>query len=150
MALNEAGWLGRIPIEILATDASQRALDKANRGVYGERSFRSLPVGLRDKYFSKQSSGWKISQELHARVAWAQVNLLAADEIEPYATAPIIVCRNVFIYFSPQAILKVVNYLADKMPTPSYLLLGAAESLMSLTNRFNLEQTDGAFYYAKR
>jgi chemotaxis protein methyltransferase CheR len=150
MALNESGWFDRMPIEILATDASSRALEKARRGVFGERSFRNLPPALRDKYFSNTPNGWQISPELHARIGWSQANMLAPEELEANATAPIIVCRNVFIYFSPPAILRVVNFLASRMPTPAYLLLGAAESLMALTTSFELEQTSGAFWYVKR
>src|SRR5262245_53166925 len=43
MALNEAGWFERASIEIVATDASSKAIDRAEKGVYRERSFRNLP-----------------------------------------------------------------------------------------------------------
>src|SRR5688572_237466 len=51
IALAEAGWSDR-PIEILASDASEAALEKARAGFYRERSFRALPPGLREKYFT--------------------------------------------------------------------------------------------------
>src|SRR6188472_2519849 len=51
MALNEAGWFGRAPITIHASDASSAAIAKARVGRYRERSFRSLPLALREKYF---------------------------------------------------------------------------------------------------
>ena len=44
MALNEAGWFERGPIEIYASDASSLVLEKAKRGLYAERSFRTLPT----------------------------------------------------------------------------------------------------------
>src|SRR5215212_4359092 len=46
MALNEAGWLGRVPIEIYASDASTSAIAKACAGIYAGRSFRNLPPQL--------------------------------------------------------------------------------------------------------
>ena len=55
-----------------------------------------------------------------------------------------------FIYFSPQAIERVVDAFADAMPTPGYLCVGASESLLSVTDRFELEEIGGAFVYVKR
>ena len=43
IALNESGWFDRAPIEIHASDASRVAIEKARRGIYRDRSFRSLP-----------------------------------------------------------------------------------------------------------
>jgi hypothetical protein len=36
------------------------------------------------------------------------------------------------------------------MPSPGYLCVGAAESLLSVTPAFALEEIDGAFVYVKR
>jgi len=51
MALNEAGWFERASNEIVASDASSKAIDRARKGVYRERAFRNLPARLRDRYF---------------------------------------------------------------------------------------------------
>ena len=67
-----------------------------------------------------------------------------------YADSPVIVCRNAFIYFSPQSVRKVIDVFADHMPTPGYLLVGASESLLSITDRFVLEDLERAFVYVKR
>ena len=150
MALNEAGWFERAPIEIYATDASPSAIEKARRGVYRGRSFRSLSPVLRAKYFTKEENGWRIAPELHARVQWAVANLLAEDEVARFAAAPVIFCRNVFIYFSPDAIRKVVRLFAERMPTPGYLFVAAAESLLRVTTDFELDEIGGAFVYVKR
>ena len=72
------------------------------------------------------------------------------SEIALLATAPIIFCRNVFIYFSPDAIGKVVSLLAAQMPTPGHLFIGASESLLRLTTAFELQEISGAFVYVKR
>ena len=36
------------------------------------------------------------------------------------------------------------------MPAPAYLCLGASESLLRITDRFELEQVGDAFVYVKR
>ena len=59
-------------------------------------------------------------------------------------------CRNAFIYFSPQAIKRVVAQFAALMPSPAYLCVGASESLLNVTAAFSLEEIDRAFVYVKR
>ena len=57
MALNEANWFARASIEIVASDGSHGAVEKARQGLYRERSFRSLPPALREKYFEEAGRG---------------------------------------------------------------------------------------------
>ena len=151
MALQEDGWFERAAIEIHASDASSVAIDKARTALYRERSFRVLPPALREKYFEPSGAGWTPIGSLRARIAsWSVVNLMAPDQIAPYARSAIVFCRNAFIYFSPHSVRTVVETLADFMPTPAYLLIGASESLLKITDRFMLEDVGRAFMYVKR
>jgi chemotaxis protein methyltransferase CheR len=148
MALNEAGWSGH-PIEIRGSDGSYSALEKARAAVYREKSFRALPPGLRDKYFSRVEGGWKLNEEITRRVTFARANLLAPEEIETLARAPIIFCRNVFIYFSPHAIRQTLAAFASRMPSQGHLFVGAAESLLKMTADFELREIGNAFVYRR-
>ena len=150
MALQEAGWFERAPIEIVASDASVTALDKARRGIFRERSFRCLPDALRAKYFQGVPQGWCIAPEMLVRVRFQRANLVAAQEIDAFARSPIIFCRNVFIYFSPAAITRTLQYLAERMPEVSHLFVGVSESLLRLTTQFELEEIGKAFVYVKK
>lgn len=151
MALEEAGLFGRGPIEIHASDASPVAIDKARTGRYRERAFRSLPPQMRERYFSLNGDGWVVSPALRQRItSWSVVNILSELDTSPYACAPIVFCRNLFIYFSTAAITQVVAHFERAMPAPGYLCLGASESLMRLRTGFELEEIGGAFVYVKR
>jgi chemotaxis protein methyltransferase CheR len=150
MALQEAGWFRRVSIDIAATDVSPAAIEKARRGVYRERSFRSLPSELKAKYFAPHEGGWKIDPALHRRVTWGLANLTNAEDVARYASSSFVFCRNVFIYFSTTTISGIVSQFAQRMPKPSYLFVGASESLLRLTKAFDLEQVANAFVYAKR
>jgi chemotaxis protein methyltransferase CheR len=150
MALQEKGWFERAPIEIYATDASRAAIAKARRGLYRERSFRNLPPHLRARYFHEDQGAWRIAPELHAKVKWATVNLLSEADVKLMAMATIIFCRNVFIYFSEEAIRKTVRWFGQRMTTPGYLLVGASESLLRLTTEFQFEEIGDAFVYVKK
>ncbi|HZN09912.1 MAG TPA: protein-glutamate O-methyltransferase CheR [Pyrinomonadaceae bacterium] len=150
IALNEAGWFERASIQIMASDASSKAIDRAAKGVYRPRALRSLPLHLRDRYFEQTGADWRIRNDIHARIKWSIANLIDERQIAPLASADFIFCRNVFIYFSEDAIRRVVRSFAGFIRPPGYLFIGAAESLLRLSTDFNLTEVDDAFVYLKR
>lgn len=149
MALNEEGWFERASIEIYASDASAAAIEKARRGIYRERSFRNLPPHLREKYFSEEQGASRVTPSLHSRIKWANANLMDEADVAIFATAPIIFCRNVFIYFSDDTIRKTVRLFSERMPAPGYLFVAASESLLRLTTQLQFQEIGGAFVYVK-
>lgn len=148
MALREAGY-GDHPIEIHASDASESALVKARAGVYRERSFRVLPPHLREKYFTAAPNGLVIDPVIASRVKFHWANLVSPEQTRDLANAHVIFCRNVFIYFSPAAIKRAVENFADNMPPDAHLFIGASESLLKITSRFDLREMNNAFVYVK-
>src|SRR5688572_5819283 len=152
IALTEAGWFPRAPIEIHAADASQAALERARAGKYGARAFRQLPEDLRAKYFSQDAgrNEWTISPAIHARVrSWSRLNAAQRDDLEALRGADVIFCRNLFIYFQESTVRRVVEGFADVMSSPGFLCVGAAESLLRLSTRFDLQDIEGAYVYVK-
>lgn len=150
MALNEAGWFERAQIEIFASDASSKAIERARQGLYRERAFRNLAPHLRDRYFEPEGSAWRVKSDIHSRIKWELANLMEESHISPLASADFIFCRNVFIYFSVNAIDRAVRSFAKFIRHPGYLFVGAAESLIRLTTDFTLAEIDDAFVYVKR
>jgi len=149
MALEEAGWFDRLPIEIYGTDISSRAIAKAKKGIYREHSFRALSPALKEKYFTQESTGWRINPDVHHRVRWKNSNLLNPDDFILFTNIPFIFCRNVFIYFSPESIGNTVKMFFDKMPSNGYLCLGSAESIIKLNTRFKIREINKSFIYVK-
>jgi len=148
IALREAGWASA-PISIVASDASDAALEKARLGVYRERSFRSLAPSLREKYFETTTEGARLRRDLLLPVEFRRANLVSAADIAPLATSPVIFCRNVFIYFSPDAIRRTVATFAAHMPGGGHLFVGASESLLKITQDFELHELGNAFVYVR-
>jgi len=149
MMLEERGWFERAPIEIVASDASRAAIARATAGRYGQRAFRNLAPALRDKYFTPAGEQWQVQPDLKRRIRYDIVNLVAADDVARYAGAPIIFCRNVFIYFSDHSIRRTLDAFARGMPPTAYLCVGASESLLRLGTQFDLQEIGGAFIYLK-
>jgi chemotaxis protein methyltransferase CheR len=149
MALDEAGWFDRLPIEIRATDASRSAIEKARAGLYRERSFRALPAPLQERYFVKEAAGYRVVPHIHERVSWAQANVMKESDVILYAAVPVIFCRNLFIYFSPESVGRTISRFHRYMPAPGYLFVAASESLLRLTVDFRLDEIGGSFVYVK-
>ena len=147
MLLEEAGWFERADIRIAGSDASPTAVAKARAGRYGERSFRNLPAELRARYFLEDGDGWQVVPHLHDRVQYDVVNLMDSEAVARHAGVPVILCRNLFIYFSERSILRAVNSFAGAMRRPGYLCLGTSESLLRLDTPFALREIGGAFVY---
>jgi len=134
MALDQAGWFDRLPIEIYASDASPAAVARAKEGRYRERAFRSLPGALRERYFHRDGETWTPDCRLSSRItSWSVVNLIESQHVARYACAHVIFCRNVFIYFTESGIRSVVACFGEHMPSPGYLCVGASESLLRIT-----------------
>lgn len=148
MALIEAGW-GNHPIEIHAVDASETALTKARAGIYRDRAFRALPVALRDRYFEARPEGFAIRPEIHRRISFTWANLAEPSTYENLPQPAVIFCRNVFIYFSAASITRVTDAFARRLPPRGHLFIGSSESLLKLTQRFDLHELGGAFVYLR-
>ncbi|HEX4264566.1 MAG TPA: protein-glutamate O-methyltransferase CheR [Verrucomicrobiae bacterium] len=148
IALAEKG-LGSHPIEIFASDASPAAVEKAQRGIYREKSFRVLSPALRQKYFAPVAGGSQLSPEIMERVKFSRVNLLELGEVSPVARVQALFCRNAFIYFSRHSIRQTVAMMAAKMPPGAHLFVGASESLLRLTTDFDLKEIEGALVYVR-
>ena len=126
-----AGWR----IEIIATDLSSSVLRKAQAGIYSQFEVqRGLPIALLIKYFSKTGDMWQIAPELRAMVKFRQFNLLS--DFSALGVFDLIFCRNVLIYFDQPTKTNVLNRLGRAAAADSYLILGAAETVVGLTESF--------------
>ena len=152
IVLTESGWFSRVPIEIHAADASPAALEKARAGRYGDRAFRQLPEALRARYFDRDAATgqWTVTRAIHDRVvSWRRVNAARRADLDALAGADVIFCRKMFIYFQEATVRRVVDAFADRMASPGFLCVGAAESLLRITTRFELQDIAGAYVYVR-
>ena len=150
LALDRAGWLDRMPVEIRATDASPAMIARAKDGWYGERSFRQLPAGLKERYFEgNELDRWRPLPSLTRPIRYGIANLAHRTEFESLADADVIFCRNVFIYFGDDTIRNVVRVFSERIPPDGCVFLGASESLTRLGVDLELAEIGRAFAYVK-
>ena len=122
-------------IDILATDLSSEVLEKAKAGIYTQFEVqRGLPVQLLVKYFDQVGETWQIAPELRSMVQFRPINLL--NDFSALGTFDVVFCRNVLIYFDQDTKTAVLDRIARQMPDDGYLVLGAAETVIGLTDAF--------------
>ncbi|HZZ20814.1 MAG TPA: protein-glutamate O-methyltransferase CheR [Opitutaceae bacterium] len=148
MALEEAGF-GNQPIEIVASDASEMALTRARAATYRERSFRAIAPQLRAKYFKTADAGSVLDERIKSKVSFEWANLVNLEGFAQVQNVDVIFCRNVFIYFSMASIKQVVASFARRLPPAGHLFVGSSESLLKVTNEFDLQNLGDAFVYIR-
>ena len=128
-----AGWR----IELLATDLSGEVLEKARQGLYTQFEVqRGLPIALLIRHFAQIGELWQIAPDIRAMVRYRQLNLLT--NFAQLGMFDLIFCRNVLIYFDQDTKIDVLNRLARATASDGYLVLGAAETVVGLTDRFKM------------
>ncbi len=126
-----SGWR----IEILATDLSQEVLEKSKSGIYSQFEVqRGLPIQLLVKYFKQMGELWQINPDIRAMVQHRQLNLL--HDFSSLGVFDVIFCRNVLIYFDQETKIGIFGRLARAIEPDGFLVLGAAETVVGLTEAF--------------
>lgn len=137
-------------VEILATDLDREVLERAEEATYRQRSLRMLPPEFRERWFRVTTDGrFRLDPMLRNRVRFAEVNLVDERAVRALGRFDVILCRNVFIYFSPDAIRRTALLFHELLREPGYLFLGAAESLLRHRTPFLLDEVAGALAYVK-
>jgi chemotaxis protein methyltransferase CheR len=138
-------------IEIQGIDISDKALKKAVQGKYTTWSLRDLTAESKDQLFVKKGTEYILNESIRKMVSFERKNLIEKDPLfwQP-GTFDIIFCRNVLIYFSPDAIRTAIAQMTQALAPGGFLFLGYAESLRGISQEFHLLHTHDVFYYQKR
>lgn len=128
------GW----SIEVLASDLSTKALERAREAVWPIERADDIPDRYLKRFMLKgigsQAGRMAAGPEVRSVVRFQRVNL----NDERYVVSgrfDLIFCRNVLIYFDQQSKTRVVDRLLAHLDSHGYLFVGHAESLTSLTDR---------------
>lgn len=148
----------RRSFSFLATDYSLRVLKQAEEGKYSNLEIqRGLPETMISRFFKPEKvsgagvssvGNWLVSDELKKGITFKQQNLL--DDFGAIGPFEIVLCRNVLIYQNVENKRKIVAEIARRLVPGGYLILGAAESLMGLSEDFEMRQIDRAVIYERK
>lgn len=148
MLLDQHGILSKV--ELLATDVSTAALERARTGLHSRRSLRHVPSPeLVTKWLSVEEDGVRVASELRKTIDWRHVNLFDTEAVRALGSFDVILCRNVLIYFRDQVVSQVVERLQERLRADGALFVGVSESLMRFGNALECEERAGVFLYRK-
>ncbi|OYX49294.1 MAG: chemotaxis protein CheR [Alphaproteobacteria bacterium 32-64-14] len=136
---------GGVPVEIIATDISDRCLERARQGLFTQFEVqRGLPVQMLMHYFTQQDDHWRISERLRQMVSFRKLNLM--DPAYNLGRFDVVFCRNVLIYFDVPTKTEVLDRIAGSMNPGGFMLMGAAESIAGMTQSFDVTQDRRGLY----
>jgi chemotaxis protein methyltransferase CheR len=126
--------------EIIATDISRRAVEKARSGLYKPFEVRYMPEYYRDKYLTvegvagatastpslRNTTRYRVTKRVRDMVHFGHLNL--SDPTSCWVAAQdVIFCQNVLIYFKPESRVETVRHLCQRLNPGGYLFLAPAE-----------------------
>ncbi|ENH97339.1 methyl-accepting chemotaxis protein methyltransferase [Gracilibacillus halophilus YIM-C55.5] len=132
-------------IEIHATDIDQNVLARAKQGVYNERALQEVPADIKDAYFKKEGSTYKVIDQLKQSITFKQHNLLADSYPKSF---DLIVCRNVLIYFTDEAKNQIYYDFSEALNPDGIFFVGSTEQIFN-PEKYGFHVLD-TFFYAKQ
>jgi chemotaxis protein methyltransferase CheR len=110
-------------------------LEKSKAGIYSQFEVqRGLPIQLLVKYFTQNGEFWQLNSDIRGMVSHRQLNLL--QDFSHLGKFDVIFCRNVLIYFDQPTKLSIFERLAKMIEADGMLMLGAAETVVGMTDAF--------------
>ena len=128
--------------EIQATDLDFHILETAKRAQYTERSLKELPTDLKERHFTKENGLYSLHQNIKQNVSFKQHDLLMQSFDTNY---DLIICRNVMIYFTEEARVKLYEKFSRSLRKGGVLFVGSTEQILT-PERYNLQRFDTFFY----
>lgn len=133
---------------ILATDICQSAVAAGKTGVYETRDLaRGVSELRRRRFFEPHEGRWRAKTELREMIDFRRVNL--AQPLPPLGAFDLICCRNVLIYFDDATRRRLCEQFHSLLAGEGWLLLGAAENLYGISDRFESTKLGEAVVYRK-
>lgn len=137
-------------MEVMGSDVSTQALDRAKAGVYPARALNNLSQNVIQRWFEAVPDGHRPVRRVRDLCSFHFHNLIK----EPYplafmSTWDVIFCRNVTIYFRVESTRRVVDHFYEALNPGGYLFIGHSETLTSVSDRFEPVEINGVFLYRK-
>lgn len=128
--------LGGAKVELFASDLSERALEKAQSGLYTQFEVqRGLPIRKLVDHFEKVDEMWVIAPQIRQMVRWRRVNLAA--DFAASGQFDVIFCRHVLPALVEPVRAKVLENLAGALAPDGFLFLSESEAAQSASPRLH-------------
>jgi chemotaxis protein methyltransferase CheR len=138
-------------VSVVGIDLNSAVLAKAAQGRYTFWSLRGVPEDVRQRFFSGSDKEYQLNAVIQEMASFEERNLLDADpDFWRPGAFDVIFCRNVLMYFTPEAVRTVVDRFARALTPGGFLFLGPAETLRGVSHDYHLRHANDAFFYQRR
>ena len=142
ITLAEYGLADRTRVEVIGTDLSREAIGRARAGLYSHYEVqRGLSIFRLVEHFTAEGREWRINPGARALCSFREWNLL--DDPTPLGRFDVVFCRNVLLYLSPEARIRVLTFIRRQFAPDDLVYLGASETLLDLDE---MQERDGPCY----
>ena len=122
-----------IRLQVFASDADAEAVAAARDGIYPQTAVGDVSPERLARFFSREDRGYRVRPELRGAVVFTVHDVLADP---PFSRLDMVSCRNLLIYFRPDAQASVLQILHFALRPGGILLLGASETVGGAGDRF--------------
>jgi chemotaxis protein methyltransferase CheR len=135
-----------ISVQIIGTDISPRMVDRAAAGRYSQLEVnRGLPANYLVKHFDQEGREWVLKPAVRKLARFQRGNL--AQPAVGVPPCDIVFLRNVLIYFDVDTKRTVLGHVRRVLKPGGYLVLGGAESTLTLDASFQRMELGKAVVY---
>jgi len=136
-------------IQVMATDIDTQILEKAQEGLYDERSVRNVSPQVLKKYFLASADGFRVRSNVREMVNFAHLNLYDHKAVSRIRKVDFLFCRNVLIYFDDASRKAVVADFYDALADGGFIYLGHSEALTRIHSAFEIRRAGGFIVHQK-
>ena len=132
-------------VHIYATDNDQGALKVAEAGLYCREEIEHIPAEYLPRPIGRTEGRFDLKNFIETDVVFEQHDLLQPSS---HRDLDLIVCRNVFIYFTPETQLRQLENLHRSLKPGGLLMLGRSESTSGQRSHFTILSERAKIYRA--
>ncbi|MEZ6073660.1 MAG: chemotaxis protein CheB [Pirellulales bacterium] len=123
-----------INAKIFATDVHQASLEFASTGLFSEQAIEEVSRDRFERFFVRQGNKYQVAPHLRKMIVFAPHNVVRDA---PFTKLDLISCRNLLIYFQPDAQKKALSLFHFGLKASGVLFLGPSESPGELSDEFD-------------
>lgn len=135
-----------IAIQLLATDISEKALEKARRGRYTETELSGVSPERLSRFFTKVDGDYQINKSIREVCVFARQNVIKDP---PFSRLDLISCRNLLIYLEKSVQRRLIPVFHFALQPGGFLMLGRSESISEYSELFRLVDKKNRIYSKK-
>jgi two-component system, chemotaxis family, CheB/CheR fusion protein len=130
-------------IQVFATDLDEQAVRVAREAIYPAAIQGDVSDERLRRFFLKEHHGYRVRRELRELVLFAVHDVLVDS---PFSRQDLVCCRNLLIYLTREAQVRLMETLHFALVPNGKLFLGSSESLDDGSSRFRVLDKKNRIY----